>query len=78
MFARTGEMQVFNYGSTEFVFWFGFVTILCFFLLDAVFSLIGNLAQSLAREAGSSREQREIQETETEEENFDDSNYPIG
>lgn len=70
-------MQMLNYGSAGFVFWFGFILFLCFFLLDAVFSLIGNLAKALTREANSSREQREIHEIETGED-FDDSNYPMG
>lgn len=75
-----------NYGFAESVFWLGFATVLGFIfflifffcLLGAVFSLVANMAKSLARERlvpqGS---RKKIQEIETEED-FDNSNYPIG
>lgn len=73
-----------NYDPLGLVLFIGAMLLLCFFLSDALLCLIGNLRIALAGEAGAARMHRCITkgemhgETQPSDEEFDDSNYPMG
>lgn len=73
-----------DYDSLGLVLSIAAILLLCFFLSDVLLFLIGNLRIALAGEAEAPRRQRFIMkgeihgETQPSDEEFDDSNYPMG
>lgn len=64
-------MQTINYGSIEFVFYFGLMLFLCLFLSDGLLYLVNKLTKASTREVDYPEERRYATEREIHEVEYD-------